>query len=226
MNRSNIIPIVALMITAIALIPAFGQWLSPRAPVNSLPISNDVEKRIAPRQLQDVESIQPSPRLPTPVPTNPVTSLPTFTATSIPPTDAATTTSISINTPVSLTSTSEPTPEVFIVENTSTPLPAVNSAVRIVVEGFGVAPNTLTDPVRRERAAILAAEVDAKRKLAEWIAGAQIEAVTVVSQGTLVTDVIRQIVQAKVPAPTIIQQEYDSATGHAYVTLELVVENK
>lgn len=224
MNRASLIPILGLIIAAIALIPAFGQWLSPRVPVNSLPLSNDVERGITPTQPQDVESNRPLPLLSSPVPTNTATPLRIFTITSVQlPMDVADATSISTNTPS--TNTPEHKTEVLIVENTSTPSPATD-AVRIVVKGFGVAPDTLTDPAQRERAAILAAEVDAKRKLAEWLAGAQIEAVTVVSQGTVVTDVIRQTVQARVPSPNTIQQEYDNLTGHAYVTLELLINEK
>lgn len=97
--------------------------------------------------------------------------------------------------------------------------------VRILVEGFGVAPDSLTDPTRRQRSAILAAEVDAKRKLAEWIAGSEIEAVTLVDQGAVTTDTIRLTVQARVPAARTVAQHYDAATGAATVQLELIVDS-
>lgn len=153
---------------------------------------------------------------------------PTLTFTLPPPTETATpvpATPLPTNTQTP-TSTLVPPTKVPTAEAASTPLPTTSSEVRITVDGMGAAPDTLTDPGRRERAAILAAEVDAKRKLAEWIAGAQIEAVTIVSQGTLVTDTIRQTVQARVPAPKTIQQNYDSATGTAHVILELVIDEE
>ncbi len=94
---------------------------------------------------------------------------------------------------------------------------------RIRVEGIGAASETVTNPTLRERSAFLAAEVDAKRKLAEWITGAVIESLTIVDQGVVTTDTIRQTVKATVPASKVIAQHYYSETGTATITLELVI---
>jgi hypothetical protein len=75
----------------------------------------------------------------------------------------------------------------------------------------------------RERSAFLAAEIDAKRKLAEWIAGAELESVTIVAEGTVITDTIRLTVKAKLPGTTIVAQSYDAVAGVARVTVEMVL---
>ncbi|MFZ4657963.1 MAG: hypothetical protein ACOYNY_13190 [Caldilineaceae bacterium] len=96
--------------------------------------------------------------------------------------------------------------------------------MRISVEGIGFASDKAKNEAQRERSALLAAELDAKRKLAEWLNGAEIEAITIVDQGTLTTDVIRQTVKAKVPPFVIVQQQYEQESGTASVILEAVVE--
>ena len=70
----------------------------------------------------------------------------------------------------------------------------------------------------------MAAEVDAKRKLAEWIAGAELESVTIVAEGTVITDTIRVTLKAKLPPrTTIVAQRYDAVAGVARVTVEMVL---
>jgi hypothetical protein len=96
--------------------------------------------------------------------------------------------------------------------------------IRIQAEGIGAASPNVTNPALRERSALLAAELDAKRNLAQWVDGAEIESVTVVEQGTLTTDVIRQTVKATVPGTTMIAKQYDSVTGTARVTLEMIID--
>ena len=70
----------------------------------------------------------------------------------------------------------------------------------------------------------MAAELDAKRHFAEWISGAQIESVTIVTNGVFSTDEIRQVVKATVPAAERIAEDFDEATGIAYVTLEWFIK--
>jgi len=101
--------------------------------------------------------------------------------------------------------------------------PAGSGAVRIVAEGFGLAPATATNPAWRERAAVMAAEADAKRKLAEWLAGAEVESVTIVSEGVVITDTIREVVRARLPDTRTVDSQYNAATGVAHVTVEMVV---
>jgi len=96
--------------------------------------------------------------------------------------------------------------------------------VRIQAQGMGLAPASESNPAKRERSALLAAEVDAKRKLAEWIDGAYVEAVTIVGDGAVLTETIRLLVKAKLPGTTVVEQRYDAAAGVGWVTVEMVVQ--
>lgn len=89
---------------------------------------------------------------------------------------------------------------------------------------MGLAPANESNAAKRERSALLAAEVDAKRKLAEWIDGDYIEAVTIVGAGEVLTDEIRVIVKAKLPGTTVVEQRYDAAAGVGWVTVEMIVQ--
>lgn len=171
----------------------------------------------------DTPTTAPTPS-PTPSPKATVTSEPTAspmaTAMVIPTrTPVLTATLVVERAEQAMTPSPAPPPSVATSDNGK---PGV---ARILVEGFGVAPAALTDPTRRQRSAIQAAEVDAKRKLAEWIAGALVEAVTLVDQGTVTTDTVRLTVQARVPAARTVTQSYDAATGTATVQIELIVDS-
>jgi hypothetical protein len=97
------------------------------------------------------------------------------------------------------------------------------SAPPVQIVGYGYPPDTLANAGQRRAAALLAAELDAKRKLVEWLAGADIEAVTVVEEGEVTADVIRREIQAHLRGVTIVQQVYDEASGQAEVTLAPVI---
>jgi hypothetical protein len=77
----------------------------------------------------------------------------------------------------------------------------------------------MTNAGQRRAAALRAAELDAKRKLAEWLTGAEIEAVTVIEASTVMTDEVRMTVQAHLRGVTILHQTYSAASGQAEVTL-------
>lgn len=104
--------------------------------------------------------------------------------------------------------------------------PAVTAAGAPLVQivGYGYPPDTMTNPGQRRAAALLAAELDAKRKLAEWLAGAEIEAVTVVEEGEVTADVIRRVIQTRLRGVTTLRQVYDEASGEAEVMLAPVVD--
>lgn len=114
-------------------------------------------------------------------------------------------------------STVTPTPQ-----PTATPQPMVE--VRISMTGIGFASESQTNEARRRQSALLAARKDADRNLALWKNGAELESVTIVDQGEVTTDTIREEVRARVFVGTVIEQSYDNATGEAQVTVEYVVE--
>ncbi len=115
------------------------------------------------------------------------------------------------------TATVTPTPQ-----PTATPQPMVQ--VRITTTGVGFASESQTNEARRKQSALLAAQKDANRNLVLWKDGAELEAVTIVDQGEVTTDTIREEVRARVFAGTVIEQSYDNTTGMAEVTVEYVVE--
>ena len=94
----------------------------------------------------------------------------------------------------------------------------------VQIVGYGYPPDTLTNAGQRRAAALLAAELDAKRKLAEWLTGAEIEAVTVVEAGEVSTDVIRRVIQTHLRGVMIVRQAYDEKSGEAEVMLAPVVD--
>lgn len=98
--------------------------------------------------------------------------------------------------------------------------------LRIQANGRGLVAPTATNLPMRERSALLAAELDAKRKLAEWSEGAEIESVTIVEQGIVSTDTIRQTIKAKIPGATVIDERYDDSSGVANITLEIILEEQ
>lgn len=101
----------------------------------------------------------------------------------------------------------------------------IDKTIVIRVEGIGGASKSVENAVLRERSAILAAETDAKRKVAEWLKGADIDAVTVVNQGEISTDVIKTVVRGKVPGTNTIKKVYDPESATASVIVEFEVKN-
>ena len=95
----------------------------------------------------------------------------------------------------------------------------------MTAQGVGFAPEGETNPARRERLAAMAAEADAKRHLAQWINGGEVEAVTVVTEGEVATDAIRILVQARVPGSDTVAQSYNAATGQATAQLRARLDN-
>lgn len=134
-----------------------------------------------------------------------ITRLGTITLDALPPTPTP-------------TATATPTPE-----PTATPQPMVQ--VRIIMTGVGFASESQTNEARRKQSALLGAQKDANRNFVLWRDGADLEAVTIVDQGEVTTDRIRdEIVRTRVRSGTIIEQSYDDATRMAQVTIEYVVE--
>jgi type IV secretory pathway VirB10-like protein len=123
----------------------------------------------------------------------------------------------------SLALTPTPTPAHQVQSDLSTEK-VEDQTIRITARGTGLPSPTATDSAMRRRTAIMAAELDAKRHFAEWISGAQIESVTIVTNGVFSTDEIRQVVKATVPAAERIAEDFDEATGIAYVTLEWFIK--
>lgn len=130
--------------------------------------------------------------------------------------------SIATNTPVptkAATATAQPTKTPTY---TPTAIPAISDSI-IHVEGIGLAPEAQTNPAQRRRSAVLAAEVDAKRKLTEWVSGSEIDSITIVEQGVLTVDTIREVLSGKVPRHKRVEEHYDDSSGVATVILELVI---
>lgn len=155
----------------------------------------------------------------TPAPT--VTPLPTATPV---PTAAATSTATLTAAPTATatsTATAKPTPPATA---TAAPVSAASAGIRVRVEGFGLAPPAETNPSLRSRLALLAAETDARRNLALWLDGAEVDTVRIFSETEVISDTIRIEVKAHLPAARIVAQRYDAATGEARVTLEAVIE--
>lgn len=116
------------------------------------------------------------------------------------------------------TATASPTPE-----PTVTPQPTVQ--VRVIMIGVGFASESQTNEARRKQSALLAAQKDANRNLVLWRDGADLDSVTIVDQGEVQTDRIREeIIRTRVRSGTVISQSYDNTTGEAQVTVEYVVE--
>lgn len=186
----------------------------------------------------------------TPIPSDtPVPPSPTTTATPTPvPTDTATATATSTPVPTSTPrlSTATATPSAT-ASPTATPLPsstntpqitpappvtgtqgAENAAdpcvIVITATGVGFPPESASTVAQRRNLAIRAADADGKRKLAEWVSGVDIEAVTVVQDGVVEMDVIRQIVSAKLKGVETTSQNYNDTTGEAIVELTLTIE--
>lgn len=173
----------------------------------------------------------------TPVPTATFTPEPTATATATPePTATATDTPVPTATftprsTATATQTSTDTPTALPTATTTVTLtPSITPTaaafcVTITAHGVGFAPENETNAARRERFAVIAAEADAKRHLAEWIGGSDVEAVTVVSDGEVDTDSIRILVQARIPGTDTIEQTYDATVGMANVQLQVHLDS-
>ena len=90
--------------------------------------------------------------------------------------------------------------------------------------GVGYAATWANNAAQRESSALLAAEMDAKRNLLAWTNGVEIEAVTVVNQGKVEIDVIRQVVKGHLQGVTIVSQRYDDTTRQAQVTVMIALD--
>ena len=191
-------------------------------PQTALPTSTPMPTTTA--TTENTATLTQVPIAPTPTETIQVepSPLPTATPTLLPTPNPSPTRTVPPVAPTA-TATLQPTSTQTLSPTVATPV-VTTGDLHIHVEGFGIAQDTATNPAQRERSALLAAEVDAKRKLAEWLTGAEIEAVTIVDQGVVTTDIIRQTVKATVPASQVIAQHYDSETGTATVTLDLVID--
>lgn len=113
------------------------------------------------------------------------------------------------------------------VEPVATATPAVvepQTDVQVTIRGVGFPPADMTNPAQRRQAALLAAEMDAKRNLAVWLAGEDIETVTIVENNQVASDEIRRKVNAYLKGVRVLSQAYDESTGQATVEIAPVVE--
>lgn len=103
---------------------------------------------------------------------------------------------------------------------TPTPANAAPTApFQLTIRGYGFPPESMTNPAQRRQAALLAAQMDAKRNLAVWLAGEDIEAVTIVENNQVASDEIRREVSAWLVGVRILSEEYDEASGQATVEI-------
>ena len=105
---------------------------------------------------------------------------------------------------------------------TATPVPvapAPAAPFQLTIRGYGFPPESMTNPAQRRQAALLAAQMDAKRNLAVWLAGEDIEAVTIVENNQVASDEIRREVSAWLVGVRILSEEYDEASGQATVEI-------
>lgn len=85
--------------------------------------------------------------------------------------------------------------------------------------GIGITPLDATSDAERRQAALRAAHIVARRNLIAYAQGADIEAVTVVDNGILERDEIRETVKGRLAQAEMIFETYDAALGQAHVTL-------
>lgn len=188
--------------TPTSLLPTSITVLLPTATVTPTPTSSATETSTSLSVASPTDTVTMLPTL-----------LPTKTATLISPTATA-------------TAFSTPTPMITPTSTTTATATEIVNEVRIRVEGIGAAPDTQKNEALREQLAIQAAKVNAKAQLAEWIDGAEIESITIIDQGVLTTELIRQTIKAKVPPSTVIEQFYDRESGTAHVVLETAIDRK
>lgn len=185
---------------------------------NSLPPSQN--SPVTPSNTATSTNMQTSVLPPTVIKQPALTLIPTNTSTDIyKETETPIPTAAKIVTPIIIPTKSIPTPTYASKLDD-------NQDVRIRVQGIGVASENSPNDTVQKRTALLAAEIDAKRQLAEWSDGAIIESVTIVDLGMLTTDRIRQIIRAKVPKHQIIDEQFDIETNTGYVTLELIMKSE
>ena len=179
--------------------------------------------------LPPTETPTPIPPTETPTPT----ASGTATATASP---TATRTQISTRTPLpTRTPTRPPTTSTPTSTKTATVLPpsatatttatrAPGAAIEVYASGIGFPASWANGAAQRERSALQAAELDAKRNLLAWINGVEIESVTVTNQGQVEIDVIRQVVEGRLQGVALVSQSYDDATRQAEVTVMVTIE--
>lgn len=149
-------------------------------------------------------------------------STPPATATPNPPTPAPTVTPPQPMA-ISATQISSTVPISTVVTTSATAISQptrIEDSVVITVTGVGIASSNESDPTRRERAAIRAAELDAKKNVAEWVEGTNLEHVAVSKNSTIELDTIKEALKANLRlVGNTIKQEYDNNTGEAKITV-------
>lgn len=98
-----------------------------------------------------------------------------------------------------------------------------SKSTMIQVKGVGLSSIHNLSAVVKERSSILAASLDAKRKLAEWLKGNQIENVTIVNNQRVSSDTIRSYVQAHIGQVKMVNEKYNPIDGSSIVILEMKI---
>ena len=195
----------------------------PSSTISLSPPTDTVKPEVKSVINEDLATILPTATLP-PSPTITITSEPVLTSTN---TTTLTNTPITdlTNKPVSSTAQHQEVIPTGTPTIEPSPIPSEsNDEIRIVVTGVGKAPDTESNLVLRERMAILAAEADADRNYAKWKEGVRLDAVTIIGQGAVITDTIREIVQAHVYPGNVIEQHYDEATDSVIIKVEYIID--
>jgi|GEM_PF-2704507 len=120
------------------------------------------------------------------------------------------------------TATDTPALPVPAAEPTATPAavaPAPADNFQVTIQGVGFPPQSMTNLAQRRQSALLAAQMDAKRNLAVWLAGEDIEAVTIVENNQVTSDEIRREVSAWLVGVRILREAYDEVSGQATVEI-------
>ncbi len=96
--------------------------------------------------------------------------------------------------------------------------------IEVYARGVGFPADWAQSAVQREQSALKAAELDAKRNLVEWINGVEVEAVTVLSQGQVEVEVIRQLAGGYLRGVVVVDQSYDDDVRVARVRVMIEVD--
>jgi len=101
----------------------------------------------------------------------------------------------------------------------------LDQIIKLQFEGVGAAPDKIKKNILRERAATLAAEVDADRQYAKWKNGVTTSSVTIVSDFELSEDTIRQNLNAsKMSGLKTVRKEYNAEEATAHVIREVAIK--
>jgi len=103
--------------------------------------------------------------------------------------------------------------------------PTTNAAGPRIIRatGMGVAREDITNPVQRKLMAIRAAEIIAKRDLAQVIKGVMIDSKSTVQKQKITEDVINSITEALVMMAQIVETKYNPDHGIAEVVVETTI---